>query len=128
MKPKNDTGPANNGTFILSLPFRRALSGLRSDRRQNAAVPTNVNPMRVTCVAVSPLALLMMIRRELVKTVTATRRRRWAKLDGQKLHDAHGNLLWLASAMAGRMHYCRIVGLACYRKVKVRFQRRPCLA
>src|SRR5262245_63609458 len=58
MNPKNDTGPAN-GTLIFSLPPRRALSGLSSDRRQNAAVPRNVSPTRVTCVAVSSLALLM---------------------------------------------------------------------
>src|SRR5260370_40922771 len=58
MNPKNDTGPAN-GTIILSLPPRRALSGLSKDRRQNAAVPRNVSPTRVTCVAVSSLALLM---------------------------------------------------------------------
>src|SRR5262249_3640802 len=58
MNPENDTGPAN-GTFILSLPPRRALSGLSKDRRQNAAVPRNVSPMRVTCAAVSSLALLM---------------------------------------------------------------------
>src|SRR5262249_31846510 len=58
MNQTNDTGPAN-GTFIFSLPPRRALSGLNKDRRQNAAVPRNVSPMRVTCVAVSSLALLM---------------------------------------------------------------------
>jgi hypothetical protein len=58
MNPKNDTGPAK-GTFILSLPPKRALSGLSKDRRQKAVVPRNVSPMRVTCVAVSSLALLM---------------------------------------------------------------------
>src|SRR5262245_20013095 len=58
MNPKNDTGPAS-GTFIFSLPPRRALSGLSKDRRQNAAVPRNVSPTRVTCVAVSSLALPM---------------------------------------------------------------------
>src|SRR5262245_33466753 len=42
MNPKNDTGRAN-GTFIFSLPPRRALSGLSKDRRQNAAVPRNVS-------------------------------------------------------------------------------------
>jgi hypothetical protein len=52
MKPKNDTGPAN-GTLILSLPPSRALSGLSRDSRQNAVVPRNVSPMRVTWVAVS---------------------------------------------------------------------------
>src|SRR6476620_11050226 len=58
MKPKNDTGPAN-GTLIFSLPPKRALSGLSRDSRQNALVPRNVSPMRVTCVAVSSLALPM---------------------------------------------------------------------
>src|SRR5262249_54783693 len=58
MNPKNDTGPAS-GTFIFSLPPRSALSGLSKDRRQNAVVPRNVSPRRVTCVAVSSLALVM---------------------------------------------------------------------
>jgi hypothetical protein len=35
------------------------MSGLSKDRRQNAAVPRNVSPTRVTCAAVSSLALPM---------------------------------------------------------------------
>ena len=56
MKPKNDTGPAP-GTFSFSLPPRRALSGLSKESKQNATVPANVSPMRLTCAAVSSLAL-----------------------------------------------------------------------
>jgi hypothetical protein len=58
MKSMNDTGPAN-GTLIFSLAPSRAVSGLSRDRRQNAVVPRNVTPMRVTSAAVSSVALLM---------------------------------------------------------------------
>src|SRR5262245_58590870 len=58
MNPKNVTGPAS-GTDTFSLPPRRAVSGVSKDNRQKAAVPRNVSPTRVTCVAVSSLALLM---------------------------------------------------------------------
>src|SRR5262249_54471625 len=58
MNPKNDTGPAR-GTLIFSAPPRRALSGLSRDGRQNAVVPRNVSPIRVTCAAFSSLALPM---------------------------------------------------------------------
>jgi len=50
---------AASGRFILSLPPKRALSGLSKDRRQNAAVPRNVSPMRVTCALVSSIAFPM---------------------------------------------------------------------
>src|SRR5262245_61063831 len=99
MNPKNDTGPAN-GTFIFSLPPRRALSGLSKDRKQNAAVPRNVSPMRVTCMAVSSRALPMRSGESL--------RRPSRRLVERGLIDGSPTILpmavnpWVVAALAGR--------------------------
>jgi hypothetical protein len=57
-KSAKETGPAR-GTFSFSPPIRSALSGVNKDRTQNITVPTNVRRIRLTCAAVSSLALTM---------------------------------------------------------------------
>ena len=56
MNPRKETGPAK-GTLILSLPASSELSGVNKESAQNAAVPTRVRKTRLTCAAVSSLAL-----------------------------------------------------------------------
>src|SRR5262252_1940875 len=93
MNQKNDTGPAS-GTFILSPPPRRWLTGLSRERRQNAVVPRNVSPTRVTCAAVSSLALLLSSGESL--------RRPWRRLVERGLIDGSSTVLAMAITLCGR--------------------------